>query len=49
MENPYGEENCVYLLLTLEQGKGVQEQTEEHILSLFLTNAECIGYPQSFP
>jgi hypothetical protein len=31
MENPYGEENCAQLLLTLEKAKGVQEKTEEHI------------------
>jgi hypothetical protein len=35
-------------MLTLEQAKGVREQTEEQILGLLLTNAECIGYPQSF-
>jgi hypothetical protein len=46
MDNPYGEENYAQVLLTLEQAKGVQEQNEEHILSLFLTNAECIEYPQ---
>ena len=49
LENPYGEENCAQLLLTLEKAKGVQEKTEEQILSLLLTNAECIEYPQSFP
>jgi hypothetical protein len=49
MENPYGEKNYSRLLLTLQQAKGVQEKTEEHILSLFLTNAECIEYPQYFP
>jgi hypothetical protein len=48
LENPYGEENYAQLLLTLEQEKGVQEQTKEHILSLFLDNTECIEYPQSF-
>jgi hypothetical protein len=47
-ENPYGEENYAQLLLTLEQEKGVQEQTKEHILSLVLDNTECIEYPQSF-
>ena len=36
--NPYGEENCAQLFLTLEQAKGVQEQNEEHILILFLAN-----------
>jgi hypothetical protein len=29
LENPYGEEDCTQPLLTLEQVKGVQEQTEE--------------------
>jgi hypothetical protein len=49
LENPYGEEDCAQILLTLEKVKGVQEQTEEHILSLFLADTECIEYPQSFP
>jgi hypothetical protein len=49
LENPYGEEDYTQPLLTLEQVKGVQDQTEEKILSLFLANIECIEYPQSFP
>jgi hypothetical protein len=49
LESPYGEENYDQLLLTLEKAKGVQEQTEEHILSLFLYNIECIEYLQSIP
>jgi hypothetical protein len=49
LENPYGEDNCAQFFLTLEQEKALQEKTEEHILSLFLTNAKCIEYPQSFP
>jgi len=38
LENPYGEENYAQLMLTLEKEKGVQEETEEQILSLFLAN-----------
>ena len=49
LENPYGEENCIQPLLTLEQVKGVQEKNEEQILSLFLADSACIEYPQSFP
>jgi hypothetical protein len=49
LENPYGEEDCTQPLLTLEQVKGVQEKTEEQILSLFLVDSACIEYPQSFP
>jgi hypothetical protein len=49
LENPYGEEDCTQPLLTLKQVKGVQEKTEEHILSLFLADTKCIEYPQSFP
>jgi hypothetical protein len=49
LENPYGEEDCTQPFLTLEQVKGVQEQTEEKILSLFLADTECIEYPQYFP
>jgi hypothetical protein len=48
LKNPYGEENNAQLFLTLEKVKGVQEQNE-HILSLFLADTECIEYPQSFP
>ena len=49
LENPYGEEDCTYPLLTLEQVKGVQEKIEEQILILFLVDSACIEYPQSFP
>jgi hypothetical protein len=49
LDNPYGEEDCTHPLLTLEKVKGVQYQTEEWILSLFLDDTECIEYPQSFP
>jgi len=49
LENPNGEEDCTHPLLTLEQVKGVQEKTEEHILHMFLDDIECIEYPQSFP
>ena len=38
LENPYGEEECTQPLLTLEHVKGVQEKTEEQILSLFLAD-----------
>jgi hypothetical protein len=31
LENPYGEDNCSQLFLTLEKEKGVQEKTEEQI------------------
>ena len=49
LENSYGEEDCTQPLLTLEQVKGVQDKTEEQILSLFLADSSCIDYPQSFP
>jgi hypothetical protein len=49
LENPYGEEDCTQPLSTLEQVKGVQEHSEEQILSLFLAASACIDYPQSFP
>jgi hypothetical protein len=35
LENPYGEEDCIRPLLTLEQVKGMQEQLNEQVLSLF--------------
>lgn len=49
LENPYGEEDYTHPLLTIEQVKGVQEETEEQILSLCLADIKCIEYPQSFP
>jgi hypothetical protein len=35
IENPYGEEDCIRPLLTLEQVKLMQEQSDEQISSLF--------------
>ena len=32
LEIPYGEEDCMIPLLTLEQSRGLQEQSKEHIL-----------------
>jgi hypothetical protein len=49
LENPYGEEDYTHSFLTLKKVKGVQEKTEEQILSMFLVDTECIKYPQSFP
>jgi hypothetical protein len=49
LKNPYGEEDYTQPFLTLEQVKGVQEHSEEQILSLFLAASACIDYPQSFP
>jgi hypothetical protein len=48
LENPYGEENCIKPLLTLEQVRGMQEQSDEQVLSLFLADTNCIEYPRSF-
>jgi hypothetical protein len=48
LENPYGEEDCIKPLLTLEQVRGMQEQLDEQVLSLFLANTNCIEYPRSF-
>jgi hypothetical protein len=35
-------------LLTLEQVRGIQEQSDEQVLSLFLADTNCIEYPRSF-
>jgi hypothetical protein len=48
LENPYGEEDFIRPLLTLEQIKGMQEQSYEQVLSLFLVDTNCIGYCMSF-
>jgi hypothetical protein len=48
LENPYGEEDCIRSMLTLEQVKGMQEQSDEQVLSLFLVDTNCIEYPRSF-
>jgi hypothetical protein len=48
LENPYGEEDCIRTLLTLEKVRGMKEQSNEQVLSLFLANTICIEYPRSF-
>jgi hypothetical protein len=48
LEKPYGEEDCIKPLLILEQVRGMQEQSDEQVLSLFLVNTNCIEYPRSF-
>jgi hypothetical protein len=48
LENPYGEEDCIRPLLTLEQVRGMQEQSDEQVLSLFFADTNCIEYPRSF-
>jgi hypothetical protein len=48
LENPYGEEDCIRTLLTLKQVRGMQEQSYEQVLSLFLVDTNCIEYPRSF-
>jgi hypothetical protein len=48
LENPYREEYCIRPLLTLEQVRGIQEQSDEQVLSLFLADTNCIEYPRSF-
>jgi hypothetical protein len=35
-------------LLTLEQVRGMQEKSDEQVLSLFLADTNCIEYPRSF-
>jgi hypothetical protein len=48
LENPYGGEYFIRPLLTLEQVRGIQEQLDEQVLSLFLADTNCIEYPRSF-
>jgi hypothetical protein len=48
LENPYGEEDCIRPLLTLEQVRGMQEQSDEKVLSLFLADTNCNEYLRSF-
>jgi hypothetical protein len=48
LENPYGEEYCIRPLLTLEQVRGMQEQSDEQVLILFLADTNCIEYQRSF-
>ena len=48
LENPYGEEDCIRPLLTLEQVRGMQEQSDEQVLSLFFADTNCIEYTRSF-
>jgi hypothetical protein len=44
LENPYEEEDCIRPLLTLEQVRGIQEQSDEQVLSLFLDDTNFIEY-----
>jgi hypothetical protein len=48
LENPYGEEDCIKPMLTLEQVRGIKEKSNEQVLSLFLADTNCIEYPRSF-
>jgi hypothetical protein len=48
LENPYGEEDCIRPLLKLEKVRGIQEQSDEQVLILFLAHTNCIEYPRSF-
>jgi hypothetical protein len=48
LENPYGEEDSIIPLLTLEQIKGMKEQSYEQVLSLYLDDKNYIEYPRSF-
>ena len=48
LESPYGEEECMFPLLTLEELRGLQEQSQEHVLHQFLFDTICIEYPISF-
>jgi hypothetical protein len=48
LENPYGEEYYIRPLLTLEHVRGIQEQLDGQVLSLFLADTNCIEYPRSF-
>jgi hypothetical protein len=48
LENPYGEEDFIRPLLTLEQVRGIQEKSDEQVLRLFLADTNRIEYPRSF-
>lgn len=42
LENPYREEYFIFPLLILEQSRGINNHTEEHVLQQFLSNITCI-------
>ena len=44
LESPYGDEDCMFPLLSLEQSRGLQEQSEDHILQQFLSEHSYIDY-----
>jgi len=48
LDNPYGDKDCMFPLLSLDQSRGLQEHSDEHVLQQFLADSSCIDYPISF-
>lgn len=48
LKNPYGDEDCMFPLLTLDKSRCLQEHSDEHILQQFLAYSYCINDPISF-
>jgi len=44
LENPYGDEDCMFSLLTLDQYRGLQEHSDDNVLQQFLADSSCINY-----
>jgi hypothetical protein len=48
VEDPYEDEEIAQPLLTIEQSRGLKEQTKDNLLNQFLSTTDCIQYPESF-
>ena len=48
IEDPYGDENLEEPLLSLDQAKALHEQTEDSVLTQFLSSTECVDFPETF-
>jgi hypothetical protein len=46
VEDPYEDEEIAQPLLTIEQSRGLKEQTEENFLNQFLSTIDCIIIPR---
>ena len=45
---PLRDENLKQPLLSLDQSKALHEQTEDSVLTQFLSSTQCVDFPQTF-
>ena len=48
LEDPYGDEILEEPLLSLDQARALHEQTEDNVLTQFLSSSVSIDFPQTF-